>query len=67
MRSGNLVSGPGFAFIINGGLSLIGGADYKSSARMHPAAPAETSSFPHVTQRPCAKCALATPARKPQF
>ena len=28
MRSGNLVSGPGFAFIINGGHSLIGGGDY---------------------------------------
>ena len=28
MRSGNLVSGPGFAFIINAGHSLIGGADY---------------------------------------
>ena len=28
MWSGNLVSGPGFAFIINGGHSLIGGGDY---------------------------------------
>ena len=28
MRSGNLVSGPGFAFIVNGGHSSIGGADY---------------------------------------
>ena len=28
MRSGNLVSGPGLAFIINGGHSLIGGPDY---------------------------------------
>ena len=28
MRSGNLVSGPGFAFIIHGDHSLIGGADY---------------------------------------
>ena len=28
MRSGNLVSGLGFAFIINGGHSLIGGGDY---------------------------------------
>ena len=28
MRSGNLASGPGFAFIINGGHSLIGGGDY---------------------------------------
>ena len=26
-RSGNLVSGPGFAFIISGGHSLIGGGD----------------------------------------
>ena len=30
MRSGNLVSGPGFAFIINGGHSLIGGGDCQS-------------------------------------
>ena len=30
MRSGNLVSGPGFAFIINGGHSLIGGGDYQT-------------------------------------
>ena len=28
MWSGNLVPGPGFAFIINWGHSLIGGADY---------------------------------------
>ena len=28
MWSGNLVSGPGFAFIINGGHSSIGGGDY---------------------------------------
>ena len=28
MRSGNLVPGPGFPLFINGGHSLIGGADY---------------------------------------
>ena len=28
MRSGNLALGPGFAFIINGGHSLIGGGDH---------------------------------------
>ena len=28
MRSANLVSGPGFAFILNGGHSFIGGGDY---------------------------------------
>ena len=32
MRSGNLVSGRGFAFIINGGHSLIGGGDYSNGA-----------------------------------
>ena len=30
MWSGNLVPGPGFAFIINWGHSLIGGRDYVS-------------------------------------
>ena len=30
MWSGNLVPGPGFAFIINWGHSLIGGADYQA-------------------------------------
>ena len=29
MWSGNLVPGPGFAFIINWGHSLIGGRDYQ--------------------------------------
>ena len=32
MRSGNLVSGPGVAFIINGGHSLIGGGDYSAGS-----------------------------------
>ena len=43
MWSGNLVSGPGFAFIINGGHSLIGGGDYfehfRASATEQPARP----------------------------
>ena len=34
MWSGNLVPGPGFAFIINWGHSLIGGRDYSTTQKI---------------------------------